>query len=211
MACWLTAPSPYLDQCWLTNVLWHSSEGIIEDQKMPISQTTLKIFICKIACMQISQGPMSWNIDRGRVCLCGVLWDAIVARASPSSPIVHHGWQDTITRGCMGLRLSPRSSPHCAVGFVWQMGRSWSGPLCAKTGGFTTKTGSPNIKTGSRAMAGRWLTLMCHSILRTFVSHFVWWCLLNANVLEIVHNQEMAKKIYIAVSWYSSCCWPGTL
>ena len=33
MACCLTAPSHYLTQCWLiiSNVLWHSSEGIISE------------------------------------------------------------------------------------------------------------------------------------------------------------------------------------
>ena len=41
MACCLTAPSHYLNQCWLiiSKVLWHSSEGII----MRISKTRLKI------------------------------------------------------------------------------------------------------------------------------------------------------------------------
>ena len=32
MACWLTAPSHYLNQCWfiISKVLWHSSEDIIK-------------------------------------------------------------------------------------------------------------------------------------------------------------------------------------
>ena len=41
MACCLTAPSHYLNQCWLiiSKVLWHSSE----DLKIPISKARLKI------------------------------------------------------------------------------------------------------------------------------------------------------------------------
>ena len=45
MACCLSAPSHYLNQCWLiiSKVLWHSSEDIIiQDLKIPISKTRLK-------------------------------------------------------------------------------------------------------------------------------------------------------------------------
>ena len=40
LACCLTAPSHYLNQCWLimSNVLWHSSEGIIMRRSEDINQ-----------------------------------------------------------------------------------------------------------------------------------------------------------------------------
>ena len=47
MACCLTAPSHYLNQCWLiiSKVLWHSSEDIPWDNLkiLPVSQTRSKI------------------------------------------------------------------------------------------------------------------------------------------------------------------------
>ena len=46
MACCLMAPSHYLNQCWLiiSNVLWHSSEGIIIQRSQDTNQyTRLKI------------------------------------------------------------------------------------------------------------------------------------------------------------------------
>ena len=51
MACCLTAPSHYQNQCWLiiSHVLWHSSEGIIMGNlKISISQSRLKIAYLKI-------------------------------------------------------------------------------------------------------------------------------------------------------------------
>ena len=45
MTCCLTAPSHYLNQCWLiiSKVLWHESALSWEDLKIPISKTRLKI------------------------------------------------------------------------------------------------------------------------------------------------------------------------
>ena len=50
MACCLTAPSHYLNQCWLIigEVPWHSSQGIISRQvKIPINKRRLKIAVLK--------------------------------------------------------------------------------------------------------------------------------------------------------------------
>ena len=49
IACCLTAPSHYLNQCWLiiSKVLWHSSEDNIIDMKIPISKARLKITFLK--------------------------------------------------------------------------------------------------------------------------------------------------------------------
>ena len=50
MACCLTAPSHYLNQCWLliSKVLWHSSENIImKDLKIPNIKAKLKIIFSR--------------------------------------------------------------------------------------------------------------------------------------------------------------------
>ena len=53
MACCLTAPSHYLNQCWLINttVLWHSSEGfIMRRYEDTYKQNKNEILIFKITC-----------------------------------------------------------------------------------------------------------------------------------------------------------------
>ena len=50
MACCLTAPSHYMNQCWLiiSEVPWHSSQGIIIRRcKIPINEMRLKIAVLK--------------------------------------------------------------------------------------------------------------------------------------------------------------------
>ena len=50
MACCLTAPSHYLNQCWLiiSEVPWHSSQGIIIRRcKIPVNEMRLKIAVLK--------------------------------------------------------------------------------------------------------------------------------------------------------------------
>ena len=50
MACCLTAPSHYLNQCWLiiSKVLWHSTDGIIIRRFEDISKTRAKISLLKL-------------------------------------------------------------------------------------------------------------------------------------------------------------------
>ena len=51
MACWLTAPSHYLNQCWLiiSKIWWHSSEGnFIRSTSATIHKFSLKITYLKL-------------------------------------------------------------------------------------------------------------------------------------------------------------------
>ena len=69
MAWCLTAPSHYLNQCWLiiSKVLWHSLEGIIiEDLKIPISKTKLKIPFLEShpdlpGANELNKKPITWT------------------------------------------------------------------------------------------------------------------------------------------------------
>ena len=61
MACCLTAPSHYLNQCWLiiSKVLWHSSEGnFIRDTSATIHQSWLENYLPKTK-LKFPQGPTS--------------------------------------------------------------------------------------------------------------------------------------------------------
>ena len=60
MACYLTAPSRYLSQCWLiiSKVLWHSYEGIIIRRSGDTNQLN-KIENCILSRIAISQGPIN--------------------------------------------------------------------------------------------------------------------------------------------------------
>ena len=61
MACCLTAPSHYLNQCWLiiSKVLWHSSEGYFIRDASATIHFKLAWKLPSYNWIEISQGPMS--------------------------------------------------------------------------------------------------------------------------------------------------------